>query len=78
MGRFQKYRYDKIKYFKVREARYSRNMFIRINKPLLGKGRFWINANGFNDSKELYEYIINLEYKIHPRSLKSIANNQYI
>ncbi|MDQ0205062.1 hypothetical protein J2S01_002800 [Pectinatus haikarae] len=76
MGRVQYYSYCSIKYFKVRESRYSRDMFIRINKPLFGKGRFWFNANSFNNGNALYKYITNLENRIHPESLKSIAGNR--
>lgn len=78
MGKAQQYNYCDIKYFKVRESRYSKDMFIRINKPLFNKGRFWINANNFNDSNDLYKYIVNLECKIHPKSLKSIARRQML
>lgn len=76
MGKMQQYKYCDIRYFKVRESRYSLAMFVRINKPLLNKGRFWIHANSFQDGDELYKRIVELEFKIHPKSLKSIAYQQ--
>ncbi len=78
MGKIQYYKYNEIKYFKVRDSQYSKNMFLRINRPLFGKGRFWINTRSFHNGNDLYEYIINLEYKIHPNSLKNIARNKII
>lgn len=78
MGKVQQYAYCDIQYFKVRESKYSKNMFVRINKPLLGKGRFWINTNDFYNGDALYKSILELELKKHPKSLKSIAYNQIL
>jgi len=74
-GKCQEYFFDQIKQFRVRDAFYSKDMFIRINDPVFYKGRFWLNTDYFNQGEELHRLILALEYKIHPASLKAMARN---
>lgn len=75
-GKCQEYFFDQIKQFRVRDTFYSKDMFIRINDPAFYKGRFWLNADYFNQGEELHRFILTLEYKIHPSSLKAMARNR--
>ena len=75
-GNCQEYFFDQIKQFRVRDAFYSKDMFIRINDPAFYKGRFWLNADYFNQGEELHQFILTLEYKTHPASLKAMARKR--
>ena len=72
-GKTAKYLFDEIRFFKIKDFRYSGKMFIRINDYNLLNGRYWVNTKGFNDSYELFEFLFKLEYKTHPDSIKAKA-----
>ena len=72
-GRTVKYRFDEIKRFMVKDWRGSGRMYIRINKPSLLQGRYWLYLRRCNDGEELFLYLLKLEYKTHPDSWKSKA-----
>lgn len=59
--------------FKVKEFVTARKIFLRINKTDMMQGRYWINCRYFNDTDELYMFLRDKEYEIHPNSIKSIA-----
>ena len=59
--------------FRVKEFVTSRKIFLRINKADMTRGRYWINCMYFNDTDELYMFLRDKEYEIHPNSVKSIA-----
>jgi hypothetical protein len=72
-GRTVKYLFDEIHIFMAKDFRSSGRIFLRINKYNLFKGRYWVNAKEFNDSYELFLFLLKLEYKMNPDSLKSRA-----
>lgn len=72
-GKTTKYRFDEIERFMVKDWRGSGRMFIRVNKPGLLHGRYFLYCNRCNDGEELFLYILKLEYKTHPTSWKSKA-----
>ena len=72
-GRTVKYLFEEITSFLAKDFRYSGKIFLRINKYNYFKGRYWIHTKEFNDSDELYLYLMRLEYKTHPDSIKSRA-----
>lgn len=74
-GREHQYSLEDITSFKIKEFRYSGKMYIRINKSNRLRGRYWLNTKEFNDGDELFRYMIDLEYHVHPNSLKAIARN---
>lgn len=67
--------------FLVREFPSSGKIYLRVNDASLVSGRFWIPTKMFNDSEELFSLLRDLEYKIHPDSLKARArrtNEEYL
>ena len=80
-GRIQKYDLKKVNSFLVREFPSSGKIYLRVNDASLLSGRFWIPTKMFNDSEELFSLLRDLEYKIHPDSLKARArrtNEEYL
>ena len=72
-GRKDKYLFTEITHFLAKDFRSSGKIFIRINKPSLLKGRYWLHTLRFNDGQELYLFILKLEYKANPTGLKARA-----
>ena len=72
-GKTVKYLFDDIYTFRAKDFRYTGKIYIRINKYNFHKGRYWINTKEFNDSDELFLFLLKLEYKTHPNSIKSRA-----
>jgi hypothetical protein len=70
-----KYLFSEITVFLAKDFRGSGKIFLRINKSGFLKGRYWIHTREFNDSYELYLFIMKLEHKTHPNSIKSKAWN---
>jgi hypothetical protein len=70
-----KYLFSEITVFLAKDFRGSGKIFLRINKGGLFKGRYWIHTREFNDSYELYLFIMKLEHQTHPNSIKSKAWN---
>lgn len=59
--------------FRVKEFVTARKIFLRINKTDMKQGRYWINCRYFNDTDELYMFLRDKEYELHPNTMKSIA-----
>ena len=59
--------------FKCKEFIQARKIFLRINEASMTKGRYWINCYYFNDCDELFMFLLDKEYEIHPDSMKAIA-----
>lgn len=72
-GKTIKYLFDDITVFMAKDFRGSGKIFLRINHHTMFKGRYWIHTREFNDSDELFLYLLKLEYKTHPDSIKSRA-----
>jgi hypothetical protein len=74
-GRRIKYLFSEITVFLAKDFRGSGKIFLRINKAGFFKGRYWIHTREFNDSYELYLFIMKLEHQTHPNSITSKAWN---
>lgn len=57
--------------FKIKEQHLAAKMFIRVNKPSLFKGRYWIDLKAYNDYKDLGKSLLEIEEILHPNSLKA-------
>lgn len=80
-NRIHEYRIQDIETFLVRPFPSSGKAYVRVNKHGILKGRYWVPTKMFDDGKELFDYLIDLEYKIHPNSIKAKArrvNTAYI
>lgn len=71
--RTHEYQIQDIKTFLVRPFPSSGKTYVRINKHGLLKGRYWVPTKMFCNGKELFDYLVDLEYKIHPNSIKAKA-----
>ncbi|AZO94760.1 hypothetical protein [Halocella sp. SP3-1] len=56
--------------FKIKERHLVKKMYIRVNKPSLFKGRYWIDLKTYNDYEDLENDLLKIEENIHPNSLK--------
>ena len=72
-GREDHFPMTEITSFRVKDFPNVRKLFIRINNASWFKGRYWIPAAFFNDTDELYKAILDIEERIHPNTLKSMA-----
>lgn len=72
-GREHKYPLSDISQFRVREFPTSGKIFLRVNNANIFKGRYWLHTKMFSDGKELFTIIRDMEFKIHPDSLKARA-----
>jgi len=72
-GKTDKYLFDEITRFSVKDWRGSGRMYLRINKSNMLRGRYWLYCRRCNDGEELFMYILKLEYKTHPTSWKAKA-----
>ena len=72
-GRTDKYLFSEITQFRARDFRTSGKIFIRVNNTNFFKGRYWVHTLHFTDREELYLFILQLEYKTHPDSMKARA-----
>lgn len=72
-----KYYWNEIKDFRVKELPNRKQVFIRINKDDLQllKGRYWVYCYYFNDMDELYNFFLDKEAQIHPDTIKAKARN---
>ncbi|QAT40721.1 hypothetical protein [Clostridium sp. JN-9] len=57
--------------FKIKEQQLAKKMYIRVNKPSLFKGRYWIDLKAYNNNKDLEKCLLEIEEIIHPDSLKA-------
>lgn len=65
------YSINELKCFKIKEQQLAGRMYIRVNKPSLVKGRYWIDLKAYNDYKDLGKNLLEIEESIHPNSLKA-------
>lgn len=72
-GKEHTYLWKDIYSFRVKEFVTNRKIFLRINEASMMRGRYWINCMYFNDTDELYMFLRDKEYEIHPNSVKAIA-----
>lgn len=80
-GRTDSYRLDEMTSFRVREFPTAGKMYIRINEPSLLRGRYWLQTRVMTDGKELFQRLCDMEYKMHPDTLKARArrvNTEYM
>lgn len=72
-GRTDTYIINDIDTIRIREFPTGGKMYIRINDYGLRKGRYWIHFSKFEDGKTLMKKLLDIEYAIHPDSLKARA-----
>ncbi|WP_066499616.1 hypothetical protein [Abyssisolibacter fermentans] len=60
-----------LKGFKIKELKLAEKMYIRVNKPSLFKGRYWIDLKAYNNHKDLSKNLLEIEEIVHPNSLKA-------
>ena len=80
-GREDKYPFSELAEFRVREFPTAGKMYIRINNHNLFHGRYWLQTNQMTDGKELFRLICDMEYQIHPDTIKARArriNTEYL
>jgi hypothetical protein len=72
-GRTDEYEIDAISQFSVREFPYTLKTYVRVNGGGFLRGRYWVRGDRFNDGKELFKRICDLECQINPHGLKAHA-----
>ena len=80
-GRNDRYEFDDLKEFRVREFPTAGKMYIRVNDHNLLHGRYWLQTHNMDDGRELFQIICDMEYKIHPDTIKARArrtNTEYL
>ena len=80
-GRTDRYAWTDVTSFRVREFPSAGKIYIRINNSGLLRGRYWLQTRVMTDGRELFQRICDLEYKIHPDTLKARArkvNSEYL
>jgi len=68
-----RYPLKSIKYLKIREFPSALKMYIRINDYGLMNGRYWIQGRRFDEGKELFHQLLDIEYSLFPNTLKAQA-----
>lgn len=71
-GQKHAYSIEDIKNFNVREFPSGGLIYLRIDPSLL-RGRYWIKTKKYEEGKELFQRILDLDYQKNPDSLKSYA-----
>ena len=74
-GRSDTYVVSELTTFLVRPFPSSGKTYVRVNDHSLVRGRYWVPTKMFNDSRELFDYLCDLEYRVHPDSIKARARN---
>lgn len=64
-----KYKKEEITSMSIRGF-HDKKMYLRINNGGLLRGRYWIKSSLFNDSRELYNALSDIERQLHPNALK--------
>ena len=80
-GRTDRYLWNDVTSFRVREFPSAGRIYIRVNNSGLLRGRYWLQTRVMTDGRELFQRICDLEYKIHPDTLKARArrvNSEYL
>ena len=80
-GRTDRYLWNDVTSFRVIEFPSAGKIYIRVNNSGLLRGRYWLQTRVMTDGRELFQRICDLEYKIHPDTLKARArrvNSEYL
>lgn len=80
-GKTQSYKLAELQEFRVREYPSSGKMYLRVGDHNAFRGRFWLSTKVFSDGEELFSRLRDLEYEIHPDTLKAHArrtNEEYV
>lgn len=80
-GKIKSYKLRDLKEFRVREYPSSGKIYLRVDDHNAFRGRFWISTKVFENGHELFEKVRDLEYDIHPETLKARArrtNEEYV
>ena len=80
-GKTQSYKLSDLNEFRVREYPSSGKMYLRVGDHNALHGRFWLSTKVFEDGRELFDRLRDLEYQIHPDTLKARArrtNEEYV
>ena len=80
-GRTDRYLWNDVTSFRVREFPSAGKIYIRVNNSGLLRGRYWLQTRVMTDGRDLFQRICDLEYKIHPDTLKARArrvNSEYL
>jgi len=72
-GRTDSFELAELDRFLIREFPSAGKMYIRVNKAGMFKGRYWLYTTMFDDGKELFRRLLEIERNIHPDSLKTQA-----
>lgn len=72
-GREEKFVLGTLKSFRIREFPSAAKIYLRINDRRAIEKRYWINARNYNDGKELFMTLLDMEYRKHPNTLKARA-----
>lgn len=72
-GKVHTYLWKDIKSFRCKEYYSAKMIFLRVNKTSLTKGRYWIHCGYMNDSDELFKFLCDKEYQLHPNTMKAVA-----
>lgn len=67
------YHVPELKSLLVRSNPQSGIMFLRVGEPTPLRGRYWVPTRLFSDGKELFDLILDLEYRVDPNSLRAQA-----
>ena len=72
-GRTDRYAFEDIKSFNVREVGGDAKVYVRVNGGGLLRGRYWLQILYTSDGKELFQWMEDFEYRVEPDSLKARA-----
>lgn len=72
-GRTDRYEAGEITEFRVREFPTAGKMYVRVNGGRLLRGRYWLQTRVMTDGDELFRRICDMEYAMHPDTLKAYA-----
>lgn len=72
-GRHDRFAFDDITSFSVREVGGDARIYVRVNGGGLLRGRYWLQILYTSDGKELFQWMEDFEYRVEPDSLKARA-----
>lgn len=74
-GRVDAYKLSELSTFLVRPFPSSGKTYIRVQNHNIFKGRYWVPTKMFSDGEELFAYLVELSYRVHPNSLQARAHD---
>ena len=69
-GRSRSYQWDAMTEFKVKEFFITDRVYLRINKPGVFTGRYWLDVFQLNDGEEILAKFKQKEAELHPERLR--------